>query len=171
MHMHAHAHTHAHSPGAPADLDHVLLDAERVAVPQDAEQLVVGNEEEPGEGVPLGIQVVVQALLALLQALADVLQVVEAVRGLAAPLDHGVLQGLAHDLDEVEKRAVSPGTRWHQGLSRRGRHLPGPGRDRGAPARTPRDRAFAEASLAKAAGHSNTLLLSTLYHSEWLPYF
>lgn len=38
-----------------ADLDHVLLDTERVAVPQDTEQLVVGNEEEPGEGIPLGI--------------------------------------------------------------------------------------------------------------------
>lgn len=37
------------------DLDHVLLDAERVTVPQDTEQLVIGNEEEPGEGVPLRI--------------------------------------------------------------------------------------------------------------------
>lgn len=40
-------------PGA--DLDHVLLDTERVAVAQDTEQLIIGNEEEPGEGVPLGI--------------------------------------------------------------------------------------------------------------------
>lgn len=40
-------------PGA--NLDHVLLDAEWVTVPQDTEQLVIGNEEEPGEGVPLGI--------------------------------------------------------------------------------------------------------------------
>lgn len=97
--------------GGRADLDHVLLHAERVAVPQDAEQLVVRDEEEPGEGVPLGVQVVVQALLAPLQALADALEVTEAVRGLAASLDHGVLQGLGHDLDEGERTAVKPGSR------------------------------------------------------------
>lgn len=91
-------------PLGPADLDHVLLDAEWVAAAQDAEQLVIGDEEEAGEGVALGVQVVVEALLALLQALADVLQVQEAVRGLAASLDHGVFQGLAHDLKRSEDR-------------------------------------------------------------------
>lgn len=38
-----------------AHLDHVLLDAEWVAVPQDAEQLIIGNEEEPRESVSLGV--------------------------------------------------------------------------------------------------------------------
>lgn len=86
----------------------MLLDAEGVAVPQDAEQLVIRNEEEPGEGVPLGVQVVVQALLAFLKALTDVLQVTEAVWGLTASLDHRIFQGLAHDLDKVKKTKVTP---------------------------------------------------------------
>lgn len=56
-------------------LDHMLLDAGRLAAPQNAEQLVVGDEEKAREGVAFGVQVVVQTLLAALQTVAEVLQV------------------------------------------------------------------------------------------------
>lgn len=54
-------------------LDHVLLDTGRVAAPQDAEQLVIRDEEEARESITLRIQIVIETLLALLQAVAQAL--------------------------------------------------------------------------------------------------
>lgn len=48
----------------------MLLDAGWLAAPQNAEQLIVRDEEEAREGVAFGVQVVVQTLLAALQAIA-----------------------------------------------------------------------------------------------------
>ena len=66
---------------------------------EDGEELVVGDEEEAGEGVPLGVQVVVEALLAALQAGVDHLQVLEAVLGVAGVQHQWVLGRLCHDLE------------------------------------------------------------------------
>eukprot|EP00968_Pinguiococcus_pyrenoidosus_P001317 scaffold58_cov256-Pinguiococcus_pyrenoidosus.AAC.12 len=55
-------------------LEHVDLNAGGVAGAQHGEQLIVGDEEEAREGVPLGVQVVAQGLLALVEAVAQALQ-------------------------------------------------------------------------------------------------
>ena len=80
-------------------LDHVLLDARALVAAKNGEQLVVRDEEEAGEGVPLGVQVVVEALLAALQASVDHLQVLESVLGVAGVQHQRVLGGLCHDLE------------------------------------------------------------------------
>ena len=86
------------------DLNHVFLHARGLAAAEDGEQLVVGDEEESREGVPLGVQVVVETLLALLQAGADHLQVLETVGGVAPILDLGVGHGVVHDLNDDKRK-------------------------------------------------------------------
>ena len=50
---------------------------------QDGEQLIIRNEEEPREGISLGVQVVIETLLAALQSRVDHLQVLQTVLGVA----------------------------------------------------------------------------------------
>ena len=47
--------------------------------PEDREQLIVRDEEESREGVPLGVQVVIEALLTSLQSVLNRLEVLESV--------------------------------------------------------------------------------------------
>lgn len=76
----------------------MLLDAGRLAAPQNAEQLVIGDEEKAWEGVAFGVQVIVQALLAALQTFTQVPQVRQAIRYQATPLNTRVLHCFRHDL-------------------------------------------------------------------------
>jgi hypothetical protein len=43
----------------------MFLDAFGIAATQDTEQLIIGDEEEARERIPLGVQVIVQRFLAL----------------------------------------------------------------------------------------------------------
>ena len=52
-------------------LDHVFLDTGALMAAQDGEQLIIRNEEEPREGISLGVQVVIETLLAALQPRVD----------------------------------------------------------------------------------------------------
>ena len=85
-------------------LDHVLLHARRIAAAQYAEQLVVGYEEEARKRVTLRVQVVVEALLALLQTGADRLQVGQAVGRVARLLHVRLSLRLGHDLTTSTKK-------------------------------------------------------------------
>ena len=80
-------------------LDHVLLDTGALMAAEDGEQLVVRDEEEAGKGISLGVEVVVEALLAALQTGVDHLQVLETVLGMAGIQHQRVLGGLCHDLE------------------------------------------------------------------------
>lgn len=79
-------------------LYHVFLNTRGVTAAQNAQKLVVGDEEESGESVSFGVQVVVETLLTPLQTFAQVLQVREAVRGLATLLYHRVFHRVGHNL-------------------------------------------------------------------------
>ena len=79
-------------------LDHVFLHTGGVWAAEDGEQFVVRDEEESGEGVPLAVQVVVQTLLAPLQTLAQHLQVLQPVVGMARVLDLRVGHRVRHYL-------------------------------------------------------------------------
>lgn len=56
-------------------LNHMLLDTGRVTTPQYAEQFIIRNEEEARKSITLGIQVVIETLLASLQTVTQGLQV------------------------------------------------------------------------------------------------
>jgi len=65
---------------------------------QDGEQLIIRNEEEPREGISLGVQVVIEAFLAALQPRVYHLQVLQTVLRVAGIIHQGVLGCLSHDL-------------------------------------------------------------------------
>ena len=58
-----------------ACLDNVFLYTSAFMTAENGQQLVVGDEEEAGKGVPLGVEVVVEALLTALQPVLYGLQV------------------------------------------------------------------------------------------------
>lgn len=72
-------------------LDHVLLDTTVVAAAQDAEQLVVRDEEESRKSIAFGVQVVIQALLTFLHSITQTLKFGKTIGHKAAPLDIAVL--------------------------------------------------------------------------------
>ena len=65
---------------------------------QDREQLIIRYEEEPREGISLGVQVVIEALLAALQPRVDHLQVLQTVLGVAGVIHQGILGCFRQDL-------------------------------------------------------------------------
>ena len=79
-------------------LDHVLLHTLRVRRPEDAEQLVIRDEEEAWERVALRVQVVVERLLALLKAGRQVCKVRQPVWCVARLLNVRHLSRVRHDL-------------------------------------------------------------------------
>ena len=81
-------------------LDDMLLHAAGITAAQNAQQLVVRDEEEARKGVALRVQVVVQTLLTLLQPVHDRLQVGEAVGRRARLPDIRLPLRLRHDLPE-----------------------------------------------------------------------
>lgn len=79
-------------------LDHVFLDTGALMAAQDGEQFIIRNEEEPREGISLGVQVVIEALLAALQPRVDHLQVLQTVLRVAGVIHQRVLGCLCHNL-------------------------------------------------------------------------
>jgi len=76
----------------------VLLYAVRVATSQNAQQLVVRDEEKARERVALGVQIVVERLLTALETLRECLQVGQPVRLVTGDLDIRLLRRLRHYL-------------------------------------------------------------------------
>lgn len=60
-------------------LDHVFLYTGALMAPEDREQLIVRDEEKSREGVPLGVQVVIETLLTSLQSILNRLEVLEPI--------------------------------------------------------------------------------------------
>ena len=79
-------------------LDHMFLDTFRIAAAQNAEQLIVRDEEESREGVPFGVEVIVQRFLTFLQTTAQVLQVGQSICGVTRLFDVRRLGSVVHDL-------------------------------------------------------------------------
>ena len=80
---------------------------------QDREQLIIRYEEEPREGISLGVQVVIEALLAALQPRVDFLQVLQTVLGVAGVIHQGILGCFCHDLSVTgDGRKVELSTSW-----------------------------------------------------------
>jgi hypothetical protein len=78
-------------------LEQVDADRRRIRRAEHREQLVVGHEEEAREGIALRVEVLREALLAVVEALAEQAQRVEAASLAAAVDDVGVLRGRRHD--------------------------------------------------------------------------
>ena len=79
----------------------MLLDGRRVRCAEDREELVVGDVEEARERVSLYVEVVGERLLAPLQKLENVLELLQPALDRAALQDVGVLARVLHDLLEV----------------------------------------------------------------------
>ena len=92
----------------------MLLHTLTAGAAQNGQELVIGDEEEPGEGIPLSVQVVVQRLLAVLKSLAQSLQVLQTVLGVAGHLDDRRLVRLHHYLyvDHANGASVGELRRW-----------------------------------------------------------
>ena len=65
---------------------------------QDGQQFIIRDEEEARKSIPLGVQVVIKALLAALQSQVDHLQVLQAVLGVAGIVHQGILGCVCHNL-------------------------------------------------------------------------
>ena len=77
---------------------HVFLNTGALVAAEDWEELVIWYEEEAREGVPLGVKVVVEALLAPLQSSAEHLKVLQSVGCMAGVQDLRVLDSVWHHL-------------------------------------------------------------------------
>jgi len=78
----------------------VFLHTARIAASQNAQQLVVRNEEEAREGVALGVEVVVERLLAAFKTLRQSLQLRQPVWLMAGHLDVWLLESFSHYLHQ-----------------------------------------------------------------------
>lgn len=74
------------------------LNRGRVARPQNGKELIIGDEEKPGESVSLRVQVVGERFLGGVQSLAEIFQSFEAIFGRTGLHNIGILVGLGADL-------------------------------------------------------------------------
>ena len=80
------------------ELEHVLLDRRDVASSKHTEQLIITDEEKARECVALGLEVVCQRLLALVQRARHLGEYAYAALGQAGVVRVGVFGRVCHDL-------------------------------------------------------------------------
>lgn len=81
-------------------LYHVFLHACGIVTSKNRQQLVIRYEEEPGEGVSLGIKIIVKTLLTFLQTINNKLKLVQSISSMAGLENFRVLCCISHNLYE-----------------------------------------------------------------------
>jgi hypothetical protein len=76
----------------------MLLNTDWNPCSQNGEELIIGNEEESGEGISFGLQVVIEGLLTSIQSIYQGLEIIESIGKLTGDLDQRILDGIKHNL-------------------------------------------------------------------------